>query len=128
MKTLEVQFADVLSAYPGATITPCVNGTQVVAIPGMVLPEGWSQASTGVSFAVPNGYPYAAPDCFWADTGLRLRAGTPPQNTGANAGQPGLPPTQTLWFSWHLNGNWNPSTCDLMTYVRVIRKRFEAVQ
>lgn len=127
MKSLEAQFADVRTAFPGSTITACGNGTNVVVLPEIELPEGWSQRVTGVSFVVPNGYPYAAPDCFWADSSLRLRGGAAPANTGANTA-PGIPPTHTLWFSWHLNGSWNPSTCDLMTYVRVIRNRFEAVR
>jgi hypothetical protein len=128
MKSLDDQFAEVSLAFAGAVLTPADNGMYLVRIPNVSLPEGWSQQSTEVRFVVPNGYPYAAPDCFWADMSLRLKNGTIPQNSVPGQSQPGQPDTQILWFSWHLNNNWNPSTCDLMTYVRVIRKRFEAVQ
>jgi hypothetical protein len=99
----------------------------LVRIPNVPLPEGWSQPSTEIRFVVPNGYPYAAPDCFWADMALRLRGGAMPKNATVGQMMPGQTDTQTLWFSWHVNAAWNPS-CTLSTYVKVIRKRFEALQ
>lgn len=128
MKTVNEQFADVSRAFSGATLTPVGNGMHLVRIPKVPLPDGWSQSSTEIRFVVPNGYPYAAPDCFWADSSLRLRNGSMPQNTRVGQIMPGQSDAQTLWFSWHVNGTWNPSICDLMTYMKVIRRRFEAVQ
>jgi hypothetical protein len=128
MKTIDEQFAIVSRAYNGATLTPMGSGMYLVRIPGVQLPDGWNQATSEVRFVVPNGYPHAAPDCFWADQTLRLRNGALPQNAQVGNTMPGQPDTATLWFSWHVNNNWNPSNCDLMTYVNIIRRRFEAVQ
>ena len=128
MKTLEAQIADVQAAFPGTTVTPCGNGMSLMTLPGVPLPAGWTLSSTAVRFAIPNGYPFAAPDCFWADSALRLQTGMLPQNTAPHPGLPGFPGQPALWFSWHVNESWNPSRCDLMTYVRVIRNRFEALR
>ena len=127
MKSIQDQFAAIASAFPGATLTP-VNGLQLVVIPQVPLPNGWSQPSTHIRFVIPNGYPYAAPDCFWADHTLRLARGQIPQNAQVGQMMPGQPDPKTLWFSWHVHAAWNAATCELMTYVQVIRRRFEALQ
>lgn len=66
-------------------------------------------------------YPFAQPDCFWADEDLRLSSGGVPQN--ANLANPipylGQP---MLWFSWHLQ-SWNAARDDLMTWLTVVRQR-----
>jgi len=56
---------------------------------------------------------------------VRLANGQTPQNSGFNQ-IPNHPET-LLWFSWHLQ-DWNANTSTLMTWVRVIRKRFELRQ
>jgi hypothetical protein len=127
MKTVEEQFAEISATFSGATLTPAGGGMHLVRIHNMPLPEGWSQPSTEIRFIVPSGYPYAAPDCFWADMALRLRGGGMPKNATVGQTMPGQTDSQTLWFSWHVNTAWNPS-CTLSTYVKVIRKRFEALQ
>ena len=127
MKSIEEQFAQISEAFPGATLTP-VNGLQLVVIPRVLLPKGWSQAITHIRFVIPNGYPYAAPDCFWADSTLRLAQGQIPQNAQVGNLTPGQPDPNTIWFSWHVQAAWNAATCDLMTYVKVIRTRFEELR
>ncbi|MCG7400386.1 E2/UBC family protein [Caballeronia zhejiangensis] len=128
MKTLQEQFAEISRAFKDATLTAMPSDTYQVRLPRVPLPPGWSAETTEILFVVPNGYPYAQPDCFWADTNLRLQTGGIPQN--AQIGQPnaGQPDPNKLWFSWHLTTPWNPSTSDLMTWVKVIRKRFETLQ
>lgn len=127
MKSIQDQFADLAKTFPGATLAP-VNGLQLVVIPNVPLPKGWSQPCTHIRFVIPNGYPYAAPDCFWADHTLRLDQGRMPQFARIGQLTPGQPDPNTLWFSWHVNAAWNAATCELMTYVKVIRRRFEALQ
>ncbi len=127
MKSIDEQFAEITRAFPGATLTP-VSGLQLVVVPNVPLPKGWSQSSTHIRFVIPNGYPYAAPDCFWADRTLRLAQGRLPQNAVVGQLMPGQPDPDTLWFSWHVNAAWNPATCQLATYVNIIRSRFEALQ
>ncbi|MDQ7995274.1 MAG: E2/UBC family protein [Luteibacter sp.] len=128
MKSLQQEFDEVLLVYPGAQLQANADGSHLVMLPSVALPPGWSQPSTHVRFVVPVGYPYAAPDCFWADQSLRLATGMLPQNSANGNPSPGQPDPATLWFSWHLNATlWTPGASDLMTYVRVIKKRFEAV-
>jgi hypothetical protein len=128
MKTVEEQFAQVKRAFPEATLTAMGAGMFLVKIPGVSLPEGWSQPIAEVLFVVPNGFPNAAPDCFWTDPTLRLQTGAMPQNAQIGQQNSAQQDPNKLWFSWHVHGAWNPTRCDLMTYVNIIRRRFEAVQ
>jgi hypothetical protein len=98
------------------------EGVDVIKFNGLVLPAGWSTPTTNVYFVVPSGYPIAKPDGFWTDPSLRLASGAPPTNIGKNQ-HPGVP-EGLHWFSWHAN-SWNPNRDNLVTYLGVIRKRFE---
>lgn len=109
------------NVYGSAFLSSLPDGTTLVTVPSIVLPTGWNQPSTAVHFVVPIGYPLAKPDCFWADPALRLAGGGMPQNAGVNQ-LAGLP-NSALWFSWHVI-TWNPSSDSLLTYVRVIQRRF----
>ncbi|MGY6126060.1 E2/UBC family protein [Paraburkholderia strydomiana] len=128
MKSLDQQFTDLQRAYPDATLTAVGSGTYVVRVPSVALPEGWSQPTTRIVFVVPNGYPYAAPDCFWADATLRLANGGLPQNSGLGNIIHGHSEPDTWWFSWHVNNAWNASNCNLLTYMNIILNRLRAVQ
>lgn len=123
MKSLSEQFQALQQVFAGAILT-AVDGVHQITLPDVPLPVGWSRASTPVWFVVPNGYPYAPPDCFWTAPDLRLSGGQMPQNAQVGNVTPGQTNPQTLWFSWHVQG-WNPGVCDLMKYVKVIRNRFE---
>lgn len=94
----------------------------VLRLPTIPLPDGWSKPHTEVAFVVPQGYPFAKPDCFWADLDLRLANGNLPQNAQLNNPIPGLP-DPLLWFSWHVEP-WNPNRDDLLTWLTVIKRRF----
>ena len=120
MTQLEEQFALFKEKYPDATLEPQGNGTAVIVVPSFSLPEGWSKRETRIAFVVPAGFPYARPDCFWADGDLRLPNGNAPANTG-NTVQPGVPPGM-LWFSYHAS-TWSPNADSLLTYINVIRGR-----
>jgi hypothetical protein len=115
------EWAAVLRHHPSAIVTERPDGTALVTIPEVALPEGWSATATTVWFVVPVGYPGAMPDCFWADPSLALAGGGTPANSGR---QPigGDGPT-SLWFSWHLQA-WNHRTDDLMSFIRFIVSRF----
>jgi hypothetical protein len=118
---IEEQLTRLQETYPGAEAISLPDGTALVTIPRVSLPPGWNQPVSGVSFIVPVGYPMARPDCFWADSNLRLAGGGMPQNAGVNQA-PGQPEPR-LWFSWHLAA-WNPASDSLLTYLRVIQRRF----
>jgi hypothetical protein len=120
MSTLEQQFEMLKTSQPGATLLPLPDGSHLISIPNVPLPEGWKKDTTDVKFIAPVGYPLARPDCFWADHDLKLFNGNMPQSTGQNP-----IPFNTgnhLWFSWHL-ANWNPNDDNLLTYLNVIKRR-----
>jgi len=121
MTPIEEQFAILNEEYPAAVLTPLMDGSFTVTIPGVHLPVGWSASVSTVRFVIPVGYPASRPDCFWADNELRLASGATPQNSGANP----LPHHSgpLLWFSWHVQ-SWSPNSDTLTTYMNVIRRRF----
>lgn len=122
LSPVEAHFKRLRELYPSARCTVIGDGRFLIHIPGVILPAGWSKSITNIWFIAPDGYPGAAPDCFWADPDLRLADGRLPQNSSA---QP-VPGTTTpaLWFSWHL-GRWAPTTHDMRTYASAMRSRFE---
>ena len=121
MDVIEQQFADLEVRFPATKRRGLANGTSLLEIPNFSLPDGWNKTQTTVAFIVPAGYPYARPDCFWADLDLRLSSGAMPANSGTNPGTGGAQPM--LWFSFHPT-YWNPNTDSLITYTNVIRARF----
>jgi hypothetical protein len=127
MRSLDEEFGELHQQFGDAILTPS-EGLHLVRIPGLALPAGWSQPVTEIRFVVPHGYPYAPPDCFWAEGTLRLQGEIMPQNAQVGYVCPGQPEGGLLWFSWHLQQPWNPSTCSLLTYVKVIRSRFEELR
>lgn len=118
------QLEDLKKEHPDATWAE-LGDTVKVDVPGVLLPSGWSRDRVRVSFLLPAGYPVAQPDCFWTEPDLRLGDGRTPQNTGLQQ-IPGSPET-LLWFSWHMQ-IWNPNECSALTWLRVIRKRFEQLK
>ena len=123
---VERQFESLRSAYPRAALVPNADTSSVIIVPELALPPGWNRTNVGVAFIAPAGYPVAAPDCFWTEPGLMLANGGTPQNTGTNQ-LPGIP-AGWLWFSWHPS-RWDANRGDnLMTYLKVIRRRFEEIR
>jgi len=96
------------------------NGTVLVTLKDVRLPVGWNKERTSVRYVIPVGYPFAAPDCFWADRDLSLANGVRPQATNVQV----IPEANEdgLWFSWHVQG-WNPSHGSLVMYAKMIERR-----
>jgi hypothetical protein len=115
------EWTTLTNRFPNTTLVDGVDGTALVAIENVDLPQGWSLSETSVRFLVPIGYPASQPDCFWAAPELRLASGAIPRNAGQQVvpgdGQPGL------WFSWHIT-RWRPSFDTLTTYVQFVIERF----
>lgn len=120
-------FDDVKLRFPGATREALPGGAALITLPGFRLPDGWNKTVVTLRFLEPNGYPFACPDCFWADADLRLASNAIPQNTGANP-IPETPITGLLWFSWHVTQNWSPNRDNLLTWVACIGDRFRKLQ
>lgn len=78
-------------------------------------------------FVAPPGYPASQPDCFWVEpTGIRLARGQTPQGTNDSNAIPEVG-TRGTWFSWHVQ-HWNPNHDNLVTYAKVIMRRFHQLQ
>jgi len=120
MTPLQEQFKILQEQYPGAQLTSLPDGSHLIEVPDFKLPPGWSKPQVTVKFLAPVGYPFGRPDCFWADSDLKLANGNPPQRTGPNP----IPNVggAHLWFSWHV-GAWNPNSDNLVTYLYVIKRR-----
>lgn len=123
---LDAQLKRLQERMPGSSATELPGSGWIVRVPGLELPTGWSKAKSDVRFVAPNGYPFAQPDCFWADPDLRLANGNLPQ--ASNPGQPMPSGEAGLWFSWHLKQPWNPNRDDFLTWLAVIRQRFGCAQ
>jgi hypothetical protein len=126
MNIIERQLEELRRVYPDGVETKTLpSGAVLIELKNVTLPKGWNQPSTPVRFLLPVGYPFAAPDCFWADNGLRLESGTQPQATNfqpiPEANMPGI------WFSWHVQG-WNPNRSNLVTYAKVIEQRLKEIR
>jgi hypothetical protein len=119
---LEDQLIELALLHPDASTLALPDGTTLITVPNIALPDGWNQTTTRVHFLLPIGYPMSRPDCFWADANLRLSSGMQPSASTVQT----LPVSgeQALWFSWHL-GLWNPMLDSIITYLRVVRERFE---
>lgn len=92
----------------------------LISLPTVTLPAGWSKTQTAVWFVLQGNYPYAQPDCFYADADLRLMGGQLPQNAQMQAVP--ILNQERLWFSWHV-AKWDAATNDLVTWLAVIRNR-----
>lgn len=123
---IENHFAELLLRYPGAEMQRLPSGAHLVTVPGFPVEPGWSGDRTTLRFVVPTGYPFANPDCFYADPTFRLANGAMPQASAEND----IPETQTkgLWFSWHLTGPWNPNSDNLLSWIATCAQRFKAPQ
>lgn len=120
MTPIEEQFQILLGQEHRASLQALPDGSHLVIIPDVKLPSGWSKTTVDVKFIAPVGYPFAQPDCFWADVDLRLSNGNLPMNTQQNQ----IPHNGSphLWFSWHV-ASWNSNVDSLMTYFFVIKRR-----
>jgi hypothetical protein len=125
MTILEQQFQDLAEKFSGARCDLIAGGSFAITVPNFPLPNGWTSKFTTVRFIAPVGFPQGRPDCFWTDHDLKLEGNRVPQNTGMNP-MPNVP-GQFLWFSWHVQ-NWSPNSDTLLTYLRVIEKRFRQLQ
>jgi hypothetical protein len=121
------QFAEVAARSKGATLERLASGAALVTIPNFILPKGWNRVETTIRFLALANYPFANPDCFWADENLRLASGGEPENSASNA----VPETRLgnlRWFSWHVQNNWNPSRDTLLSWIACIAGRFRNVK
>ena len=114
---VDQQVAAASSQRQGLAIHALSDGTRVVSYEAR-LAAGWSKPLSQIRFVLPVPYPAAQPDCFFADSDLRLANGAMPVNTGM---QP-LNGVALVWFSWHLTA-WSPQQDNLLTYIRFIESR-----
>lgn len=123
MTVIERQIADLNRVAGEVSGRPLPTGATLIKVAQVDLPPGWNKRTTSIQFLAPVGYPFATPDCFWADSDLRLANGNPP--TGSNLQAIVDTGEQGLWFSWHVQ-SWNPNRDTLMTFFKVIEQRLAA--
>lgn len=120
MTPIEEQFEILRISEAGADRQKLPDGSHLIIVPSVALPNGWSKPAVDVRFLAPVGYPFGKPDCFWTDGDLRLASGNPPMNTG-NTPIPHVG-GGFLWFSWHV-ASWDSNVDSLLTYFFVIKRR-----
>lgn len=98
------------------------DGTAIIAAV-VSLPSGWNLDQVAVEFVLPIAFPSAQPDCFYADTALKLASGGQPANSDFQL----LDGERRLWFSWHL-ATWAPSSDTAETYLRFVERRLNDPQ
>jgi len=120
MNQFDLQLESVKTKYPNVLTQPLASGAILVILPKVNLPSGWNKAQSDIKFLAPVGYPFATPDCFWAEQDLRLENGALPQASNTTP----IPETNDLhlWFSWHVQ-NWNANRDNLLSYIGVINNR-----
>jgi hypothetical protein len=119
MDRLAHDLADIQREHRGATIEEIADVGRRLTVPQVTTGPGWNRTTTNALFVIPQAYPAAQPDCFWAEGDLRLVNGDLPQNSAVQR----IGSTDLLWFSWHLTC-WHPNSDTLSTYVRFIERRF----
>jgi len=126
MSVVKAQFDELSEQFPNAELKELADGSFLITISNISLPSGWSEDSVIVKFLAPVGYPHAKPDCFWVDPELKI------MSIGGNPQAIQMKPLPDvggnyMWFSWHIK-KWNPNRDTLITFTRVILKRFEDVK
>ena len=125
---VELQFERLKERYPNATLTPLSNEVALVTVPKCLLGARWSAQEATIYFLAPNGYPVAAPDCFWVEPKLSLDDQVIPKNSKCNQQ---IPETGIVahWFSWHVtNGHWLPNQHDLLTWLGMCLARLQVFE
>ncbi len=127
MTPFEQQFEILKAEIQNVNHRKLSSGAVLITIPVFKLPPGWSLNETEIYFIAPAGFPFAKPDCFWANPGLKLKNGGMPKNAQLQK----IPEVNELqpqmWFSWHVS-QWNPSYDNLSTFVHVIQARLRDCQ
>jgi E2/UBC family protein E len=114
---IRAHFERLLARHSNATLTALPSGASLVAVPGLLIPAGWTASQVILRFLAPNGYPVAAPDCFWVEPVVKLANGKLPKNSQDNN-----PIRETSfkghWFSWHaVPGAWSANNHDLLSWL-----------
>lgn len=125
---LEAHFARLKARYRAATATDVPGGAVLIAVPDTPVGPGWSAVAATIRFLAPNGYPVAAPDCFWVEPNLMLAGGLLPKNSQINNAIAGAGITGH-WFSWHVEGGrWSANCHDLLTWLTLCLKRLQHLE
>lgn len=119
---IDKQLAVLQARFPGTTAQPLADEVFCVVVPEVPLSAAWSKPSTTVYFLAPAGYPMARPDCFWIEEQVRLANGQNPQSSAVPNQIPGTG-ISGLWFSWHLECEWDPNRDTLCTWMNSILER-----
>ncbi len=149
MTTIEDQFAQLKShpRYRRATMTPTIEFRSegpgnLVTLPSVPLPSGWTHDEVDVHFWVPQGFPCARPRGFWTTEDLRItyeeeqtlfssmrwvNGGRWPQWT--RIGKDYQPPGHEHLMKWLCEPRmWSACSDTLLTYAHFVRQRLYRIE
>lgn len=123
MNIIQEQLATVRERYPSAFVERTPEGMMKLTVPGVPIGGGWSRDEVTLVILIPNAYPHAKPDCFYADQDLTLAGSREPSNSGLQV----LHAKPYRWFSWHLS-TWDAVRDGLDQFVRFCEQRLKEVR
>ncbi len=125
---LDAHFARLKARQPNATLIEIPSSAVLIEISAFPLCAGWSAGEVTLRMVAPNGYPVAAPDCFWVEPNLTFGNRQMPKNSQINNTIPDTKITNH-WFSWHVEqGRWSANTHDLLTWYGLCEKRLQILE
>ncbi len=144
---IEQQIQQLRGKWPQAQIEVSERyGWHLITIPNFKLPEGYNRTHCTLMFELPVGYPYAKPERFFTDKGIRFdpaikdRPVWRPDDDGfapwhyhpyytnesncPRAFGDKYPPGSVMWWGW-VPQAWDRRTCTILTYARVCQQRLQ---
>jgi Prokaryotic E2 family E len=136
---VEDGIARLRTRWPQAHFEPCSSGSNLIIIPGVILPEGYDKTICTLLFVVPPGFPGTVPADFFTDIDIHLANRALPHHTvrwgktlNAQEGCGNFPKNQwpqwerCMWWKMRLQ-DWRPNRDTLYTYAQTARQRLAYV-
>ena len=115
------QLAQLRAVFPQATVLDRPDGSALVTVPEIVLPDGYDRRTVAIAINLPAGYPTAKPSGFETDPGLRLSNGAvPTQGRGEHI----IDGRQYAHYCWQPGHQWDNDDDELWKRVKFAFYRF----
>lgn len=119
LERISTEIAQIDAEFGRCEARPQQDGSVVLIIGPVQLPNGWSTHASRVVIVVPPGYPEQRPQGFYAESELKLAGGTAPK-TSSQATIAGEPVTSFCWNP----ANWDHARDGLWKYAKLMAERF----
>jgi hypothetical protein len=119
LERISAEIAQIEREFGHCEARPQEDGSVMLVIGPVQLPQGWATPTSRIVMVVPPGYPEQRPTGFFAEPGLQLVGGTEPKSSGQTtvAGE-----TATS-FCWN-PANWDSAKDGLWKYAKLMAERF----